>query len=481
MEKILISWIARTNDFAKNRVREDGPTMCFHRFHWDHSFHVLLAAEADKDLQKQLAERIRKEFGHKVEEVTLPVENVLDIKEIKGKTEKVLMQYRHHIVDIFASPGTSAMQVAWYICYTTLGLKGRFLQTRSPKDSKSGKSELFALKFEKSEQPLSMMIFEEEISKPAELKSAESVCLTPALKELRKKALPAAMVDVPVLILGETGTGKELLARYIHDQSYRKNKKMLAFNCSAIGHELLESRLFGYKKGAFTGAEKDTPGLFHEANGSTIFLDEIGDITAYTQKSLLRVLQEKEVLPVGGRKPEQVDVRVIAATNKNLRKLCEEGKFRWDLYYRLAIVELIIPSLAEQGREAIETMLRFMLEQTAKKYKKPVLKVNPDALAGLLSYPWPGNIREMENLVNNFYIYCEKEVRLSNLPRYILDQQTGPSLSMEYVEKQHIIKVLNYTGGSRKKALKLLGYRSYNTLLSKIRKYKIDEIIPASE
>lgn len=256
---------------------------------------------------------------------------------------------------------------------------------------------------------------------------------------------------------------------------------MLAFNCSAIGHELLESRLFGYKKGAFTGAEKDTPGLFHEANGSTIFLDEIGDITAYTQKSLLRVLQEKEVLPVGGRKPEQVDVRVIAATNKNLRKLCEEGKFRWDLYYRLAIVELIIPPLAEQGREAIETMLRFMLEQTAKKYKKPVLKVNPDALAGLLSYPWPGNIREMENLVNNFYIYCEKEVRLSNLPRYILDQQTGPSLSMEYVEKQHIIKVLNYTGGSRKKALKLLGYRSYNTLLSKIRKYKIDEIIPTSE
>lgn len=481
MEKILISWIARTNDFIENRVKKDGPTMCFHRYHWDHSLHVLLAAEADKALQHKLAEEIRKEFNHSVEEVTLAVDNVLDISEIKGKTEKILIKYRHQYVDIFASPGTSAMQVAWYICYTTLGLKGRFLQTRSPKDSKSGKSELFVLRFKKSEQPLSMMIFEEEVGTPTRLKSSASFCLTPALNELRKKALPAAKADVPVLILGETGTGKEVLAKYIHDNSYRKDKKMLAFNCSALGHELLESRLFGYKKGAFTGAEKDTPGLFHEANGSTIFLDEIGDVTPYTQKNLLRVLQEKEILPVGGRHPEPVDVRIIAATNKNLRKLCEEGKFRWDLYYRLAIVELTLPSLAEQGKGAIDLLLSFLLEQIAKRFNKPVLKIHSDAKEILLSYQWPGNIREMENLISNFYIYCSKEVRVSDLPEYILSLQTTQTLSWKDAEKQHIIKVLSLTGGSRKEALKLLGYGSYNTLLDKIRKYKIDEQITTSD
>jgi len=473
MSKILISWIALTNDFTNGKVNMSGPTMCFHRFHWNHDLHVLLANENDRELQHKLVKQIRKDFGHEVNEVTLKINNVLDINEIKGKVEKIMLQYREDVVDIFASPGTSAMQVAWYICHTTLAIKGRFLQTRAPKDTKTGKSELYALRFEKSEQPVSVMIFEEKVNEPTELKTPDSVYLTPALKEIWKKALPAASTGVPVLITGDTGTGKELLARYIHENSPRKNKEMVAFNCSIIGHELLESRLFGYKKGAFTGASKDTKGLFEEADGSSIFLDEIGDITPYIQKSLLRVIQEKEILAVGDLKPKKIDVRVIAATNKNLRKLCEEGKFRWDLYYRLSIVEVTIPSLSAQGRDAIEKMLEFFLKQQAKVFKKPVLRLQPDAREALLTYAWPGNIREMENLISRLYIYCSSHITLQDLPSYVHQSQFKTIQTWRDAEKLHIERILEQTGGSRKEAFQILKYGSYNTFLKKLREYNL--------
>jgi transcriptional regulator with PAS, ATPase and Fis domain len=219
-----------------------------------------------------------------------------------------------------------------------------------------------------------------------------------------------------VLILGASGTGKENLSRYIHKNSARQDKPYIAINCSAFSDGLLESRLFGYKKGAFTGADKDTSGLFEQAHEGIIFLDEIGDISPYMQQSLLRVLQEKEIMPLGG-KAKKVDVRVIAATNQNLPKLCEEGKFRWDLYYRLSVVELDLPTLLERGKTDLKQLMEHFLSTKKKELHRPKkLVLDKEAQEILLNYTYPGNVRELENVVQRAVVLCSNNhIELSHL------------------------------------------------------------------
>jgi transcriptional regulator with PAS, ATPase and Fis domain len=276
-----------------------------------------------------------------------------------------------------------------------------------------------------------------------------------------------------VLIYGPTGCGKEHLAHFLHDQSPRREAPFHAVNCSAMGNELLESRLFGYQKGAFTGAEKDTPGLIEATTGGTLFLDEIGDISPYMQQALLRVLQEKEITPIGG-KPKKMDVRFVCATNKDLLKLCEAGNFRWDLYYRLSVIDLELPSLQERGIDEIKQLIQFFVKQKKKLFnRKEPLQIPKKIMDLLLSYPFPGNIRELENLIERLYVLSiGHPLTLNDLPRRILEPQLRHSLQLKDMEKIHIERVLRLNKGKKTKTARDLGI-AFNTLESKLEKYGI--------
>jgi transcriptional regulator with GAF, ATPase, and Fis domain len=232
-----------------------------------------------------------------------------------------------------------------------------------------------------------------------------------ALFELLAKVAPS---DVSVLIQGETGTGKELVARALHEHSRRKSKPFLAENCAAVPASLLESELFGHKKGSFTGAIADRPGHFVAADGGTVFLDEIGDMPLAMQSKLLRVLQEGEVRPVGSNKTVKVDVRIVAASNKSLPAMCKEGSFREDLFFRLNVITLVLPPLRERAGD-IAQLVRFYLVKTGEELGRAIA-IRPDALAALERWNWPGNVRELENVIRRAAVFARGEITPAELP-----------------------------------------------------------------
>jgi DNA-binding NtrC family response regulator/predicted hydrocarbon binding protein len=270
-----------------------------------------------------------------------------------------------------------------------------------------------------------------------------------------------AQFDTTVLITGETGCGKEVLARHIHQCSTRSAKPMLAINCSALPETLLESELFGYKAGAFTGATRNHAGLFEEADGGTVFLDEIGDITPAMQMKLLRVLQEREIKRVGESYSRPVDVRVISATNQDLHKLVAEGKFREDLYFRLHVVQIKIPPLRER-RDDILPLARHFLKRNAKKMRLVEPRLAPACVDILLSYPWPGNVRELENTLEHAAIMCVNHIITPDTLPIVHPQPKNqadgksPYRSLNEVELEHIQTVLRLSGGNRAEAAKIL-------------------------
>jgi transcriptional regulator with PAS, ATPase and Fis domain len=235
-----------------------------------------------------------------------------------------------------------------------------------------------------------------------------------------------------------------------------------------MGDSLLESRLFGYKKGSFTGADKDTEGLFSQANGGTIFLDEIGDISPYMQQSLLRVLQEKEITPIGA-KPAKIDVRIVAATHRDLIKLCKEEKFRWDLYYRLNVVELSLPALRDRSENERLEMIHFFLKKKKQQLAKSnQLRLSKEAEKLLLAYPFPGNVRELENILESLYIFQDEAVLPVHLPERMFMQSPEVSFNWKVAEKELIARALKAFGGNKRKAQHALGYGSINTLTGKM-------------
>ncbi|HTA81867.1 MAG TPA: sigma-54 dependent transcriptional regulator [Bacteroidia bacterium] len=288
-------------------------------------------------------------------------------------------------------------------------------------------------------------------------------------------AQKVAATDATVLLLGETGTGKEVFAQAIHYASNRKNKNFVAVNCSALGRELLESALFGHKAGAFTGAIKDTKGLFEEANGGTIFLDEIGEMDKDLQSKLLRVLETSEFLKVGESAPTKVNVRVIAATNRDLQKEAENGTFRADLYYRLAVFQIPLPSLRERQKD-IELIAQYFLKQFSEKVNKRAPEMSADFIEKLKAYDWKGNIRELKNVMERIAILSGNPVlTVEDLPFEIKNCATGhgsSSFSLSEMEKQHIQKVLEYTKGNKTESARLLGI-GLTTLYRKLEEYKI--------
>lgn len=263
---------------------------------------------------------------------------------------------------------------------------------------------------------------------------------------------------VTVSIKGESGTGKELVARAIHYEGKFSKSPFIAVNCGAIPENLLESELFGYVKGAFTGADKNREGFFQAANGGTIFLDEIGNASLSVQSKLLRALQEKEVVKVGAQKAEKVDVRIIAATNNDLKEMIQKETFREDLYYRLTVVEIEVPPLRDRKEDILLIADKFLFKYGIE-YKDKFIKISPKAQDVLLRYNWPGNIRELENIIQRAVIMCDKIIEVEHLPdalKYTVDFSEGELLSLKEMEKRHIQHVLNATNNNKTKAAKIL-------------------------
>ncbi|WP_417784545.1 sigma-54-dependent transcriptional regulator [Tenacibaculum sp.] len=261
-----------------------------------------------------------------------------------------------------------------------------------------------------------------------------------------------------VSIRGESGTGKELVARAIHYEGKFAKGPYIAVNCGAIPENLLESELFGYIKGAFTGADSNRNGFFQAANGGTIFLDEIGNASLNVQSKLLRALQEKEVVKVGAQKAEKIDVRIIAATNNNLKEMIQKGTFREDLFYRLTVVEIEVPPLRER-KEDISMLVEKFLFKYGVEYKDRFVKISPKALVILQRYNWPGNIRELENIIQRAVIMCDRIVEVEHLPdslKYNVDFSEERLISLKDMEKRHIQYVLNATNNNKTKAAKIL-------------------------
>jgi transcriptional regulator with PAS, ATPase and Fis domain len=280
---------------------------------------------------------------------------------------------------------------------------------------------------------------------------------------------------VTCLILGPNGSGKERLARYIHDQSARREQPYRAINCAAFSDELLRSELFGHKKGSFTGADKDRIGILESADAGTVFLDEIGDISPIMQVALLRVLQEKEIQPIGENQQKKINIRIIAATNRNLKEDCKAGKFRWDLYYRLNVAPLEITPLFAQGKQVIKEWIQIKVSEYAKDFGNIPLKILHEALEKLQSYSWPGNIRELEHTILRLYTFrnnYEHEINIKDLPTDILFPE-GTGFRLKDAEKELIEKVLRMTNNNLSRSCEILDI-TRNTLKDRLKKYSLD-------
>ena len=289
--------------------------------------------------------------------------------------------------------------------------------------------------------------------------------------ELAKKV---SRTDTTVLLLGETGTGKEVFAQAIHYDSARKNQNFVAVNCSSFGKELLESELFGHKAGAFTGALKDKKGLFEEANGGTLFLDEIGEMNIDLQAKLLRVIENGEFIKLGDTKTQKVNVRLIAATNRNLEEAIEKDLFREDLFYRLSVFQIVLPSLNER-KEDIRLLADHYLKEFADKTNQKITSMDPDFIKSLENHKWKGNVRELKNIIERSVIMCEGSVlKTEALPfDFYFDQgHSSPPFDLATVEKNHIRKLLLYTKGNKTETARLLNI-GLTTLYRKIEEYHL--------
>jgi len=318
---------------------------------------------------------------------------------------------------------------------------------------------------------------------------------SPALQEVFKILAKVAPTDTTVLVTGESGTGKELLVRALHRNSPRANQPFVPINCGAIPKELLESELFGHEKGAFTHAIRSRAGRFELANGGTVFLDEIGEMDLSLQVKILRVIQEKEFERVGGTKTQKVDVRIVAATNRDLEKEVAKGTFREDLFYRLNVIPISLPPLRERG-EDILILAEYFLEKFCAQKGRENMSISPAAKELLLNYPWPGNVRELENFMERLTILCENtEIQPEDLPRKLLEASgikpkpktsafAWPRLKdmqnnkmnlkdfLDKIEENLLIEALKQAQGVKNKAAEILGIKR-TTLIEKLKKKKI--------
>ena len=300
-----------------------------------------------------------------------------------------------------------------------------------------------------------------------------------ALKDAVSLARKVSGTDVPVLLTGETGTGKEVFAQAIHYNSKRAKQNFVAVNCSSFSKELLESEMFGHKAGSFTGALKDKKGLFEEADNGTIFLDEIGEMAFELQAKLLRILETGEYIKIGDTNPTRVNVRVVAATNRNLPEEITAGRFREDLFYRLSVFQIHLPPLRERAGD-VRILAKAFVKDFSVRLARPVTEITPAFLEALEQQPWKGNIRELRNVIERSLIVCESErLDVADLPLDIQnthyeqsDETTPGSFELSAMERRHIARVLEYTKGNKTEAARLLKI-GLTTLYRKIEEYGV--------
>jgi DNA-binding NtrC family response regulator len=306
----------------------------------------------------------------------------------------------------------------------------------------------------------------------------EMIGETREMQQMVERVRAIADTRATVLIEGESGTGKELVARALHRNSSRANKAFIPIHCAALSESLIESELFGHEKGSFTGASQQRRGLFELAEGGTVFLDEVGEIPLGTQVKLLRVLESREFLRVGGAEPVKVDVRVLAATNRVLAEEVEEGRFREDLYYRLNVVRIVIPPLRARAAD-IPLLARTFLSHFAQEHNKPPLELSKKALAKLMQYHWPGNVRQLRNAIENLVLFSRGgEIDVDDLPADLLSGQSedisvAVGVPLDQVERKLIERTLVFTNGNRTRAAELLGI-SRRTLLRKLKELNME-------
>ncbi|HSP80232.1 MAG TPA: sigma-54-dependent Fis family transcriptional regulator, partial [Myxococcaceae bacterium] len=309
------------------------------------------------------------------------------------------------------------------------------------------------------------------------------------LKVIYRLVQKAAPTDATVLLRGESGCGKELFARAVHVNGPRRDKPFVKVDCASLPATLIANELFGHEKGAFTGADHRVPGKFEMADGGTVFIDELGELPLPVQGKLLRVLQDREFERVGGTQTLKVDVRIVAATNRELSKMVAEGKFREDLYYRIKVVELVLPPLRERGAEDIERLARHFIASAARRHRLPVPKLSASALERLKRYRWPGNVRELENCIESAVVLCEGEILEEHLPlptvhgsspapleraEGVVQEAMLELLPLAEVEKRYILRVLESVKGNRTAAARALQI-GRNTLGRKLKEYGLSE------
>ena len=330
-----------------------------------------------------------------------------------------------------------------------------------------------------------------------DVQSLKMIGNTPVLEGVFRMVNLIAQTDSTVLIQGQSGTGKEIVARTIHQRSYRKTKSFIPVNCSAFTESLLESELFGHVRGAFTGAVEDKQGLFRAASGGTLFLDEVADMSPTTQVKILRVLEERKISPVGSTDMHPIDVRIIAATNKNMEEAVQKKTFREDLYYRLNVIPLFLPNLRDR-KDDIPLLTGHFLAKYSKQMRKEVTKISDRARQTLYDYEWPGNVRELENIIQRHVALCEGDtieaLTISGRPQRPLEfavpqhetdvskliPANGINLEseLERFEKSYLREALMLTGGNLTLAAKLLGM-TYRSIRYRVKKLKVREIIPS--
>ncbi len=324
------------------------------------------------------------------------------------------------------------------------------------------------LKDAESEQRINILA--EEIGR--NVPPFDKIFLGRNMSEIRKLVTDVASTTATVLVTGQSGTGKEMIAKAIHQMSPRKAKPFIAVHCAALSETLLESELFGHEKGAFTGALNVRKGRFELADTGTLFLDEIGEISPSVQVKLLRVIQERSFERVGGHRLISVDVRIIASTNRDLKKETDEGRFRQDLFYRLNVFPIKLPSLTERG-EAILPLAEYFLARYSAEFGKKITRFTDEARNLLTSYYWPGNIRELQNVIERAVILAGKEIDAAHLKLDAVKDEGPSGMDEGYlksVERDTIVKVLSETGGNRKKTADILGI-SLRTLQYRIKEY----------
>lgn len=301
----------------------------------------------------------------------------------------------------------------------------------------------------------------------------------PGIRTIHETIRTAAPSDASVLIEGESGTGKELIATAIHNQSHRASGPFVSINCAAIPHELIESELFGYKKGAFTGAQRDKRGLIEVAEGGTLLLDEIAEMPVHLQTKLLRVLQERTLRRLGDEEEIEVNFRLVSATNRNTSFLMKEGLLRKDLYFRISTIKIKVPPLRER-RDDVLLLAKRLLQRFNEQYEKNIRNISPDTVMRLSHYEWPGNVRELESVIERAVLFCQgDELTVADLPDELQESPVKPnrvfapqSLSLEEIERDVIIQTLERTSGNVKKSAEILGVHR-PTFYRKLRKFGI--------